>query len=203
MLDATVESILESGYYHTSSNEIARRAGVTWGTIQHQFGSREALLLEVLNDAWADLQSSVGTAQIGGETLEERLVAVLDLLALHYGTPRHLAQLQILLDLIQNPTTSDGARQAAVEHGRVLVRAWRPLFARALGEAAREDDLVVYAFKVLRGYLTGELIASRINPGRQTRGERDLLVRGVAGAIREEAKSRGVSVDEPGLGANS
>lgn len=190
-----MESILESGYYHTSSNEIARRAGVTWGTIQHQFGSREALLLAVINDSWADLQHSLENAEIEGESLEERLAAVLDVLSMHYGTPQHLAHLEILLDLIQNPTTSAETRQAAVEHGRGLTRAWRPLFASALGEAAGEDDLVVYAFKVLRGYLTGELIAARINPGRRTRRERDLLVRGVAAAIREDADARGVGVD--------
>src|SRR5882757_6476754 len=56
VLDAVVESILDKGYYRTSSNEIARRAGVTWGTLQHQFGSRELLLLEVLNQRWHDLQ---------------------------------------------------------------------------------------------------------------------------------------------------
>ena len=56
MLDATVECILELGYYQASSNAIARRAGVTWGTIQHQFGSREALLLEVIKQGWRGLQ---------------------------------------------------------------------------------------------------------------------------------------------------
>jgi len=40
VLDAVVESVLDVGYYKASSNEIARRAGVTWGAIQHLFGSR-------------------------------------------------------------------------------------------------------------------------------------------------------------------
>ena len=39
VLDAVVRTILEVGYYKASSNEIARRAGVTWGAIQHLFGS--------------------------------------------------------------------------------------------------------------------------------------------------------------------
>ena len=72
VLDAAVQSILESGYYHTSSNEIARRADVTWGTLQHQFGSREGLLLAVLEASWADLQEAVATAVIAGDTLEDR-----------------------------------------------------------------------------------------------------------------------------------
>lgn len=194
VLDAAIESILESGYYHTSSNEIARRAGVTWGTLQHQFGSREALLLEVLNDRWARLQAAVATADIAGETIEERLRSVLAILEDHYGKPSHLAQMQILLDLIQNPKTSDETRQAALTHGRSLARAWKPLFARALGEAAKEPDLIAYAFTTLRGFLVGEIVASRIAPQRYTGVERDLLVRGVAAAVRDEARARGIAV---------
>ena len=135
VLDAAVQSILESGYYHTSSNEIARRADVTWGTLQHQFGSREGLLLAVARSrSWADLQEAVATAVIAGDTLEDRLAAVLKVLTEHYGAPAHLAQIQILLDLTQNPTTSDETRQAALAHGRSLAQAWKPLFASALGE---------------------------------------------------------------------
>src|SRR4051794_5170995 len=99
VLKAAVESILEKGYYQTSSNEIARRAGVTWGTLQHQFGTREALLLEVATERWASLQERVATANVEGDTLEERLHSVLVVLASHYGEPDQLAHLQILLDL--------------------------------------------------------------------------------------------------------
>ena len=139
---------------------------MTWGTLQHQFGSREGLLLAVLEESWPDLQEAVATAVITGDTLEDRLGAVLKVLTEHYGVPAQLAQIQILLDLTQNPTTSDETRQAALAHGRSLAQAWKPLFACALGQAAKEDDLVVFAFKTLRGYLVGELIAARITPSR-------------------------------------
>ena len=78
VLQAAIDSILEKGYYQTSSNEIARRAGVTWGAIQHQFGTREQLLLEVMNDRWHMLQEQVATARIDGETLEDRLAEVVE-----------------------------------------------------------------------------------------------------------------------------
>lgn len=195
VLDAAIESILESGYYHTSSNEIARRAGVTWGTLQHQFGTREGLLLAVLSEAWAELEENVGRKQIEGRTLEERLREVLDVLVQHYGRPAHLAHMQILLDLVQNPTTSEQTRKAALSHGRALARAWQPLFARALGRASNEEDLVTYAFSTLRGYLVGELVAGRILPTPAKGVRKQLLVRGVAAAIREEAKARNIDID--------
>src|SRR3954453_23493461 len=67
VLDAVVESVLDVGYYKASSNEIARRAGVTWGAIQHLFGSREALMLDVLDDGWARLHVAVASTGITGE----------------------------------------------------------------------------------------------------------------------------------------
>jgi AcrR family transcriptional regulator len=195
VLDAAVACILELGFYQTSSNEIARRAGVTWGTLQHQFGTREALLLEVLDDAFLSLQDAVGTAEVVGSTLEERLAGVLSVLTNHYGTPPHLAHLQILLDLTQNPNTSDDTRAAVLAHGRELSRAWQPLFEQALGDAAREADLVAYAFATLRGYLLGELVASRITKSRYANKQRELVVRGVATTVRHEARVRGIQVD--------
>jgi len=195
VLDAAIESILENGYYQTSSNEIARRAGVTWGALQHQFGTREALLLEVVNDRWVRLQHTVANAEIGGETLEERLHAVLKVLSDHYGTPEHLAHIQILLDLTHNPNTSAATREAVAVHGRQLTLAWRPLFGRALGEAAGQEDLVRYAFTTLRGYLFAGLVARSIAETRSDRVPRELLVRGVAAAVRSEATARGIALD--------
>jgi AcrR family transcriptional regulator len=194
VLDAVVSCILEQGYYQASSNEIARRAGVTWGTIQHQFGSREALMIAVLEDGWRRLHESVGSEQIVGGSLEVRLWAVLDVLATYYESPEHLAQIQIILDFTANPDTSAETRRAIERHGHELTRAWEPLFAQALGDAARERDLVVYAFTTLRGYLTGRLIAVSIAdiPGDSV--PRQLLISGVASSLRAEARRRGVAL---------
>ncbi len=140
-------------------------------------------------------------AEVAGATLEDRLHAVLAVLAGYYGQPEHLAQVQILLDLVRNPRTSAETRRAVEAHGRQLTRAWRPLFAEALGAAAEDDDLVRYAFTALRGYLVGHVIASSIAEVRSDRVTRDLLVRGVAAAVRSEAAAgarRGLQVVDAG-----
>jgi AcrR family transcriptional regulator len=194
VIDAAIESILAKGYYQTSSNEIARRAGVTWGTIQHQFGTREQLLLEVLNERWSRLQQAVATATIIGDSLEERLQAVLEVLASHYEDRSTLAHIQILLDLASDPDTSGAAREAVKAHGTELQRAFSPLFEQALGEAASDRALVNYAFSVLRGFLQGNLIATSIGGQASSRRQRALVVRGVACAIREQAREQGFIV---------
>ena len=196
VIDAAVECILEIGYYKTSTNEIARRAGVTWGTLQYQFGTRDALLIEVVNDRWHQLQAAVSEATITGETLEERLVEVLDVLDRFYGKPAHLAHIQILLDLIHSPDTSAELRQAVADHGRQLVLAWRPLFVAALGPVANEADLVRYAYVVLRAYLVGRVISGSLADIANDRTTRALLVQGVAATIRAQAGERGIELSQ-------
>lgn len=194
VLDAAVECILECGYYKTSTNEIARRAGVTWGTLQYQFGTRDALLVEVLNDRWETVQRAIADAEIVGATLEDRLGEMVEVLATHYGVPAHVAHLQIVIDLTHNPDTSDDIRRAVAAHGRELVRAWQPLVDRALGDAAQQEELVRYACAALRGYLIDHAILRSIDDIENDRVSRELLVRGVAAAIRGEAASRGITV---------
>lgn len=200
MLEAAIASILDVGYYQSSSNEIARRAGVTWGVLQHQFGSREALLLEVLNDRWDRLQHLVVSAEICGATLEDRLHELLAILEQHYGQPEHLVTMQIGLDLANNPATSTETRQAVRRHAQRLSRAWRPVCAKALGESAAEPGLVNYAFTALRGYLVGNLIASSFSTSSKTKAsdtiQRTLLIDGISAAVRASASGRGSVVSE-------
>jgi AcrR family transcriptional regulator len=194
VLDAAAECILQLGYYQASSNEIARRAGVTWGVIQHQFGTREGLLLAVLNDRWARMEAHMASADVSGASLQERLTRVFDVLAAHYGAPEHLVQLQILLDLSHNPKTSAETRRAVAAHGEKLTRAWVPLFEGALGDAARETDLVRFAFLTLRGYLQGGIISAHIADMTDDTVPRRMLVEGVAAAIRAEAERRAITI---------
>jgi hypothetical protein len=136
----------------------------------------------------------VATSEVTGTTLEERLHSVLGVLASHYGEPAQLAGLQILLDLSRDPEVSTATKQAIDEHGEQLVRAWQPLFEQALGDAAHDGTLVRYAFVTLRGYLTGNLIASNITDTSDDHELRELLVQGVACAIRKRAAQRGLKV---------
>lgn len=193
VLEAAVACILERGYYRASSNAIARQAGVTWGAIAHQFGSREALLLELMRDRWQRLQHDMATATVTGSTLEERLGSVLEVLERWYGVPENLVHVQILLDLSRDPDTSDATREAVLAHGREITRAWRPLFVQAMGEAGTDRELVEYAFLTLRGVLTANLLSSEYTAGggRDPRF-RELLVRGVACAITGRAQERGL-----------
>ncbi|SEP20478.1 TetR/AcrR family transcriptional regulator [Trujillonella endophytica] len=107
VVEAAIQCILERGLYRASSNAIAERAGVTWGAIQHHFGSREALMLAVLEEGNDRLRRLLAAAEIGGGTVEERVAAYLGVLDAYYGSREYLAFMQVLLTLAHDPRTSE------------------------------------------------------------------------------------------------
>jgi AcrR family transcriptional regulator len=208
VLDAVVATIIDIGYYKASSNEIARRAGVTWGSIQHLFGSREQLMLDVVNDIGVDIERRFALAPIDGNSLEERLGNVLRVMATHYEQDSYLAQMQILLELSANPKISVRHRRSIQRQSSDLLdHLAHPLLAKAMGSVAAEHDLVVFAFLTMRGYLTSRAISRRISElpdgavvklmGSKSEDDailRSLLVRSVASTISEEARRRGYTL---------
>jgi AcrR family transcriptional regulator len=84
VIQAAIATVIDVGYYKASSNAIARNAGVTWGSINHLFGSREQLMLDVVNYLATRLEERLARAVIEGETLEDRLWHVLGALSSHY-----------------------------------------------------------------------------------------------------------------------
>jgi AcrR family transcriptional regulator len=152
VIDATVASILERGFYRASTNEIARRAGVTWGVIQHYFGTREALMLAVLQKGAAEFVDSVIKTHIDGESTVERIEQLIDIFSSHYAQPNYLANLQILLNMDRDPRTSAGVRKTMLDVAERSNIQVRRLMREALGPASKVPDLLTTVFLVLRGF---------------------------------------------------
>jgi AcrR family transcriptional regulator len=156
VLDAAVSCIVERGFYRASSNEIARHAGMTWGVIQYHFGTRESLMLAVLDDMATRFVDLVEHANIEGDDATARLTQLLDLLAGHYGTPEYLAFTQILLNMEHDPSTSAEVRaklrtvaEQSNEHVRRLLR-------QTLGPVKGDAELAATLFLVLRGFVLSQ-----------------------------------------------
>jgi AcrR family transcriptional regulator len=208
VLDVVVQTVIDIGYYKSSSNAIARRAGLTWGSIQHLFGSRDQLMLDVVNHMGAKIEERLAMATISGDTLEERLDCVLDVLAKSYDDDVYLVQMQILLELSANQRMSELAGRATDREGGTFDRLAQPLLAKAIGDVAADSDLVYYVFMTFRGYLVSAALGRRIAKlpegalnkpmGRRSAGgeaaQRKMLVHGVAATIRAEAKQHGIEI---------
>jgi AcrR family transcriptional regulator len=209
VLDVVVQTVIDIGYYKASSNEIARRAGVTWGSIQHLFGSRDQLMLDVVNFAAVRMEEVLGNAVIEGATLEERLSSTLDVLAEHYDSDVYLVQMQILMELSAQRDRSGEVARVMDRDGGAFDRLAQPLLAKAIGPVAGEIDLVYHVFMTFRGYLVSSALTRRIAAlpegalnkpmaGLDVGSEaklREMLVYGVAATIRHQAEIRGIRLD--------
>jgi AcrR family transcriptional regulator len=156
VIAAAVTCILECGFYRASSNEIARRADVTWGVIQHYFGTREALMLAVLQDGSRRFEAIVEAAEIDGDTVQERVDQLIDILSEHYGRPEYLAYLQILLNMEHDPRTSADVRQTMRDVAERSQTHVRRLLKATFGTATGVPDLVTTLFLTLRGFLLSQ-----------------------------------------------
>lgn len=152
VIQAAITCILQTGYYRASTNEIARVAGVTWGVIQHYFGTRERLMLAVLQEGARHFAETIETASIDGATTEERIRQLTDIFCSHYARPDYLADVQILLNMDHDPRTSAEIRLTMTEVGERSNEHVRRLLREALGPKATPPDVATTVFLILRGF---------------------------------------------------
>jgi AcrR family transcriptional regulator len=151
-----VSSILARGYYRASSNEIARRAGVSWGAIQHYFGTREALMLAVLEDGMQQFASRIVSEHVEGDTPEERIAQLVDIVFSYYAQPEYVAYLQVLLNLEHDPRTSAEVRARMRTTADRSYKHVRRLLSETLGPAMDSADLRATIYLAMRGFALNE-----------------------------------------------
>jgi AcrR family transcriptional regulator len=159
LLDAAIASILERGFYRASSNEIARRADVTWGAIQYHFGTREELLLAVLERSFDRFVLSLAATELTGVTVRDRLAALARVIWAHYGRPEYVAVMQIHLNLSRDPKRAQATEDAMPGLADGLISGWRNLIERAFGPELGRQRLDIFIFETLRGNALGDAIA--------------------------------------------
>ena len=160
ILDAVVESIAEVGFQRTTAAEITRRAGVTWGAVQHQFGDKDGILHAVLQDSFDRFAERLAGVPGAEAPLEDRVSAFVDRAWQHFGSVEYRSTFEILLSL-EEP--EEGAAEP-VWQGEMMQawgRIWSGVFADAR-EASRESvDLQRYTISSLVGIAALRMIGTR------------------------------------------
>ena len=151
LIEAGIASILDVGFYRSSTNEIARRANVSWGALQYHFGTREALLLAIVRDLDRRFLEDIDAAHVEGETVEERITSLYEILGRFYDTPTFLARVQIILNLQHDPETSAEVSAEVTEHAGRAEASTRRLLAEAIGPEASQAAYDAL-FHAIRGF---------------------------------------------------
>ena len=150
IIGAVVESIAERGFQRTTASEIAQRAGVTWGAVQHHFGGKDGMLIAVLEDSFDRFAHKLEDISIKGTSLEKRAALFIDRAWEHFGSAQYRSTFEILLNYL--------GREDLDEHStwqERMFHAWDRIWRRLFGDApiARRRHFVLqhYTISVLSG----------------------------------------------------
>lgn len=152
LLEATIGCLFELGYHRTSTVLVTERAGVSRGSLLHQFPSKADLMVGAA-EYIAELRGQAHAAGMEGVPLgPERLALLVDILWGQMSSPSGIARLEIMLGSRSDPEL---AQKLAPLHARLDERhrdaVWS--LAKALGATERKsiDAMVQLYAAALRG----------------------------------------------------
>jgi len=152
LLEATIGCLSELGYHRTSTVLVTERAGVSRGSLLHQFPSKADLMVAAAGYI-AELRGRAHVAGLEGVPLgPERLTRLVDILWGQMSSPSGVARLEIMLGSRSDPEL---AAKLAPLHARLDERhrdaVWA--LAKALGATDRKpiDAMVQLYAASLRG----------------------------------------------------
>lgn len=157
IMKAVVEAIADLGFQRTTAAEIARRAGVTWGAVQHHFGGKDGILLAVLQDSFDRFAEHLSDIDSGSGTLETRVSLFIDRAWDHFSSADYRSSFEILL----NHTRDAGSGDDGLWQGEML-SSWNSIWSQLFAEVELPPRRVVilqhYTISVLSGLATMRMI---------------------------------------------
>lgn len=173
IMKAVVETIAELGFQRTTAAEIARRAGVTWGAVQHHFGGKEGILVAVLEDSFAQFAERLSVIDPTAGTLADRVSLFIDHAWAHFASDDYRSSFEILL----NFTAEEDDDDDGFWRGEML-GAWNGIWSQLFSEVdlAPRRKLVLqhYTISVLSGLATMKMLEG---PTARIRGEELALLK--------------------------
>jgi AcrR family transcriptional regulator len=145
ILRAVVESIAEIGFQKTTANEITRRAGVTWGAVQHHFGGKDGILDAVLEESFERFAARLAEVPVAGVPLAARVSAFVDIAWAHFGSPDYRSTFEILLNYTRE-AEADGVPIWESEMFSAWNRVWAKIFADV--DLPRRKIVALQAFSI-------------------------------------------------------
>jgi len=189
IIEAVVATIDELGFQKATASEITRRAGVTWGAVQHHFGGKDGILAAVLADSFERFARCVADVADSSASLEERISLFVDRAWDHFGSPHYRSTFEILL----NDVGSEPGAESEPAWQTEMFRAWNGVWMQLFGDVglARGRSAVIqhYTISVLSGLASMKAIegpGARVRPAELALLKQTLLreLGGEAGAPR-------------------
>jgi AcrR family transcriptional regulator len=151
VINSAIQCIAEHGYKHASVTRIAARSGVSWGGIQHHFGTKDAIIQAVLDNALDEFLLDSRRISPTEETLENRVKVMVEGAWRLMNRPGFLAFLEIMLSHRHEPPRRDPARRYRARVWNVIIAAWDHLFGHLSLSQMQVETARRVAFTTLGG----------------------------------------------------
>ncbi len=152
LIAATIGSICERGYLSTTTTEIADRAGVSRGALQHHFGTKSDLLLSVLDRICEGFKSRVEAASKCGGSLETRSDELVQTLWEVYGGDTYEAAVEIVLGARSDPDLNGRIQEFRALSIEIAEDLWAQVFSDVDLPPQRLADLLHFTVAAMRGF---------------------------------------------------
>jgi AcrR family transcriptional regulator len=181
---AVIESVDEVGFQRTTANAIARKAGVTWGAVQHHYGGKDGILEAVLDDTFARFASRFA----GFPTelaLPARVARFVSRAWDHFGSAHYRTTLEILLHSLPTSAEAPALQRRMMDAWDAL---WQRIFADHPLPPPRPAVLAQYTVSVLTGLAMHRVLQGR--SAAQPRPQLALLTATLVGALESARRTR-------------
>lgn len=163
IINAVIELINQGGYAAASSTQIARKAGVSWGAVQHHFGNKDEILRAVLERSHVGFVKRVERINLSNSTLKTRVDRFIEAAWSHYQEKEYPAAMEILLATRANqPGKAEGIN---FDHGSHLAL-WRSVFHDVSLKDEQMQEVIYTVHLMLTGILIESLLESDFDVSR-------------------------------------
>ena len=160
---AVVESIAEVGFQKTTANEITRRAGVTWGAVQHHFGGKDGILAAVLEESFDRFAARLAEVPLASAPIEERVSAFVDIAWQHFGSPDYRSTFEILLNHTRD-AEDDGPPIWQSQMFNAWNRVWSQIFADVNLPRRKTVALQAFSISLVSGMAALAMLRRAVEP---------------------------------------
>lgn len=182
LLQSAVDTIAELGLANATIATIAKRANLTPGAVQHHFGTRDPLLLAILDDFGRRLSEVVAKPLLSqGRPVSERITLLLDETWSLFEQAHFIAVTEILLFSRSDPRLHRTIRAKTNAIAVMMDERWLQVFS----DLKIKPQRIAAVRRLAQGAMRGlALRSNHFEPRADLGAERDLLRELVIAALK-------------------